>query len=209
MKLTIISDTHGQHEALGHLSGDVLIHCGDFENIFQQDKDIIEKLDDWFGRQNFDRILCVGGNHDHVLEQRQHGTPFKNAEFLHDRSYEFGGLKFHGSSWVPQLHNHAFYGKPSALKNAWANIPDDTDVLITHTPAAGILDVSSRGHQLGCKYLATRICDMNLKLHCFGHVHNAAGSKHVGETLFVNATSVNSNFEIAYQPFEFQVGPIR
>jgi len=29
MKIVVVSDTHGRHDELGLLSGDVLIHCGD------------------------------------------------------------------------------------------------------------------------------------------------------------------------------------
>ena len=31
MRLVVISDTHGDHEQLGVLDGDVLVHCGDAE----------------------------------------------------------------------------------------------------------------------------------------------------------------------------------
>ncbi len=64
MKITIISDTHGHHEKLGSLRGDVLIHCGDMFNMYSPNNDDIERMDDWFGKQDFEQILCVGGNHD-------------------------------------------------------------------------------------------------------------------------------------------------
>ncbi|MEO0342938.1 MAG: metallophosphoesterase [Pseudomonadota bacterium] len=207
MKIVFISDTHGQHEDLISLSGDVLIHCGDFDNIFEPDKHIIEKVDDWFGRQDFDRIFCVGGNHDHILEDLSActPTPFQNAEFLHSRSYEFGGLKFYGSSWVPQLSHHAFFARPDTLKTAWAEVPKDTDILVTHTPPAGTLDVSSKGQSLGCRYLASHIQDLNLKIHCFGHVHAAAGYMDKAGTTCINASLVNSRFEIVHPPISVEV----
>ena len=39
MRLVIISDTHTMHEELGSLSGDVLIHCGDFCDGFHVHED--------------------------------------------------------------------------------------------------------------------------------------------------------------------------
>jgi len=92
-----------------------------------------------------------------------------------------------------------------ALGEAWLRIPDDVDVLITHTPPAGVLDVSSRGAALGCKHLAKRLKKLKPTLHCFGHVHASAGSRVHGGITYVNATSVNSSFEIAVPPFEFDL----
>jgi len=205
MKIVIISDTHGGHEELGPLCGDVLIHCGDVENLFKSDDRAIEKIDDWFGRQQFDHILCIGGNHDLALENRvdEGAQPFQNAVFLHETELVINGVKFYGSSWVPDLRNHAFYADELALEEAWSNIPDDVDVLITHTPPAGVLDVSSRGDALGCRRLSRRLKKLKPVLHCFGHVHASAGSRVSGTTTYVNASSVNSSFEIAVAPYEF------
>ena len=50
MKFTIISDTHGEHEKLGVMSGEVLIHCGDMFNMFGGNEDDFERIDDWFRR---------------------------------------------------------------------------------------------------------------------------------------------------------------
>ena len=83
MKITVISDTHGKHKDLGVMSGDVLIHCGDMFELYASNNDDVEGIDEWFGLQNFDLILCVGGNHDLDLEKKsRHGVnPFKNAVF--------------------------------------------------------------------------------------------------------------------------------
>jgi len=207
MKIVIISDTHGGHEDLGQLCGDVLIHCGDVEHLFRKDDRAIEKIDNWFGRQKFSHILCIGGNHDLTLEeQARDGTqPFQNATFLHDAELVLDGVKFYGASWVPNLNNHAFFADERALDEAWSKIPDDVDVLITHTPPAGVLDVSSRGLALGCKHLAKRLKTLKPVLHCFGHVHASAGSRKRGGTTYVNASSVNSSFEIKVAPFEFDL----
>ena len=209
MKIVIVSDTHGEHDALGHLTGDVLIHCGDFENLFQHDPNSISNIDAWFGQQNFKHIFCIGGNHDLKLERyhRDGKSPFKNAIFLHDRECIVDGVKFYGSSWVPQLDSHAFYGNDDDLKQAWARIPEDVDVLITHTPPHGRLDVSSRGLVLGCKHLRERLRALNPTLHCFGHVHASSGNEVGGNTTFLNAANVNSAFEIAHPPFEFYISP--
>ena len=70
MKLVIISDTHGRHEELGTLRGDVLIYCGDSGNGFTRHASDVDRLDDWFGQKELDRILCIGGNHDFEMQAR-------------------------------------------------------------------------------------------------------------------------------------------
>lgn len=207
MKLTVISDTHGDQEQLGRLSGDVLIHCGDMFNLFEQRDDDFERMDAWFGEQDFDLILCTGGNHDFELEKRAKDVlnPFKNAIYLEDQSYEYGGLRFFGSPWVPDLYGHAFYADSDELEERWAAIPGDTDVLITHTPPAGILDVSSRGLVLGCRHLFDAVSRISPKVHCFGHVHASSGTRHYGDTRYVNAALVNSRYQIKRVPFEMEL----
>ena len=84
MRIVLISDTHGKHEELGTLSGDLLIHCGDFCDGFHVDEEDIFNIDRWLGEQDFDQIICVGGNHDFVAQERVAvgQTVFENAVYL-------------------------------------------------------------------------------------------------------------------------------
>ena len=105
MKLVIVSDTHGRHDELGILRGDVLIHCGDSGNGFSRQSDDVDGLDAWFGRQEFERILCIGGNHDFDMQARaERGGPvLRNAEYLQDQVHEYRSVRFYGSPWTPEL----------------------------------------------------------------------------------------------------------
>lgn len=147
MRLVIVSDTHGRHEELGVLEGDVLIHCGDACDGFKRDHRDVERLDRWFSRQRFDAILCIGGNHDFALEERAaKGTQvLRNAIFLIDSPFEFRDVLFYGSPWTPELMGWAFYLEPEDAEARWSRIPRETDVLITHSPPAGILDLIAEG----------------------------------------------------------------
>ena len=207
MKITVISDTHNQHAELGRLRGDVLIHCGDMLDLFNRSADDLQRVDDWFGEQQFDLILCTGGNHDILLEQLVAGgiEPFANATYLQDRKYVHAGVTFYGAPWIPGLSGHAFYRSDSELRDKWSQIPDDTDVLLTHTPPFAVLDVSSRGSALGCRHLAAAVADVRPKVHCFGHVHHSAGSVASKGTVFVNASSVDSQIDLVHPPFELEL----
>ena len=202
MQLTVISDTHEQHEGIGPLSGEVLIHCGDMLNMFSYDDEALDKLDAWFGEQDFDLVLCIGGNHDDDVEKRAgYGVPpLRNAHYLQDSSYVYKGVTFYGAPWVPELYGQAFFRDDDDLEDHWSGIPDDVDVLITHTPPAGVLDTNSRGRSLGCPMLMESIERVEPKLHCFGHVHASSGTQQVGATRFVNAAMVGSRYQLVGKP---------
>ena len=203
----MISDTHNLHRQFEPLEGDVLIHCGDMFYLRNRDSARLTDLDDWFGEQKFDLVLCTGGNHDHILQDytQYHGNPFKNAVYLQDSSYEYKGLTFYGAPWVPDLFGHAYYLGARGLREKWSRIPSETDVLITHVPPAGVLDESSRGMQLGCEYLLAELPRVSPTLHCFGHIHASTGVLKKGLTTFVNAASVSSQIELIKSPYVFDI----
>jgi Icc-related predicted phosphoesterase len=207
MKLVVVSDTHGGHDALGVLSGDVLIHCGDGCNGFTREPSDVDRLDDWFARQEFDLILAIGGNHDFEIERRADAGElvFRNARYLQDEAVRHKGVNFYGSPWVPMIRDWAFYGSDSRLARAWDAIPADTDVLVTHTAPAGILDRDRRGRSLGCGLLRKRLASLSPKLHAFGHHHASAGILKIGATTHVNACTVNSRYEPRRPPVVFDL----
>ena len=207
MKLVIISDTHSRHEELGTLHGDVLIHCGDSGNGFTRHASDVDSLDDWFGQQAFDRILCIGGNHDFEMQARaERGGPvFRNAEYLQDQAYEYRGVRFYGSPWTPELVDWAYYLDDDELRDRWELIPDEVEVLITHTPPFGILDCNTSGRHCGCRELQRRLLDLHPRIHCFGHIHASAGTTSLKGTTFVNASMVNRRYEIARAPVEIDL----
>ncbi|MEM6604460.1 MAG: metallophosphoesterase [Pseudomonadota bacterium] len=209
MQLTIIADTHGDHEALGSMSGEVLIHCGDVLNLFNEPWNdlVLERIDAWFGRQEFDLILCIGGNHDVELQRLSASghKPFENAHYLEGEEYTFEGVKFFGAPWVPHLQGHAFFVEDDSLAEKWEHIPGDVDVLITHTPPYGIMDTSSAGLVLGCPHLSRKLAQLNPGVHCFGHVHKGSGVEKRDNTTFINAALVNRDYKICRRPFIVEI----
>jgi len=87
----------------------------------------------------------------------------------------------------------------------WTSIPEDVDVFITHTPPLDVLDRNSSGERCGCPLLRKRIEQIRPTLHCFGHVHASAGVVEDDGTTFANACMVNSRYEIARTPLNFEL----
>jgi Icc-related predicted phosphoesterase len=72
-------------------------------------------------------------------------------------------------------------------------------VLITHQPPFGILDFSENINY-GDFILLQNVLRIKPKYHLFGHIHNAYGMEKNDETLFVNSSILDNNYEIKNNP---------
>lgn len=211
IKLACISDTHNQHNSIEIPECDILLHAGDFSYMGKA-IDIIE-LDRWFGQLkasgNVKEIVAIAGNHDWLCETDPSyaASLFTNCIYLNEQPAEVMGLKIFGSPIQPEFCNWAFNRRRGdEIARNWAKIPDDTQILITHGPPAGILDkVWCRPYNkltgpenLGCKDLLKRVTELKqLKLHTFGHIHDSNGiyTDYTNDVKFVNAAICNEEYK--------------
>jgi len=130
-----------------------------------------------------------------------------NCIYLEDRSVTLYGIKFYGSPWQPEFHNWGFNlrrGRP--LLDKWDMIPDDTDVLITHTPPVGYGDLTASGLRAGCVDLLNSVQRrIRPKYHVYGHIHEGYGVRSDGKTVFVNASICDLAFKPSNKPIAFDV----
>jgi Icc-related predicted phosphoesterase len=185
--LVAISDTHGRHRRVDVPDGDVLIYAGDFGLRTEHD---LDEFNRWLGELPHAHKVVVAGNCDPFCEQSPDEVRrlLTEGHYLQDSAVELAGLKFWGSPWQPTFHNMAFNlprGEPLAAR--WAQIPDDTDILVTHGPPHGILDRTSRGQQVGDRELLDRVTQVRPVCHIFGHVHESSGVLDRQGTRFINA----------------------
>jgi len=122
----------------------------------------------------------------------------RGITYLQDSGCEIEGVKFWGSPWQPWFFDWAFnLERGEQLRRKWALIPDDTDVLITHGPPAGILDLCPDGRRVGCGDLRLRVEQIEPMAHIFGHIHHSAGQVEplVGRrTRFINAAICDESY---------------
>jgi len=85
------------------------------------------------------------------------------------------------------------------LAAVWSNVPADTDVLITHSPPFGILDVVN-GEHVGCRDLARELKRIRPRLHIFGHIHQSYGRIDRDGTIYVNAALRDEEYKLVNQP---------
>ena len=93
---------------------------------------------------------------------------------------------------TPIFGGWPFMKKDDMLSKYWNNIPDSTDILITHGPPYGILDNNGRGTFCGSKSLLERVQILKPKYHIFGHIHESYGVQKINSTTFINASFIKS-----------------
>lgn len=202
MRIICISDTHSRHDHMEVPPGDILIHAGD-ATMSGRAEEII-KFNHWLGQLPHPYKILIAGNHDWLFETEPALAEglITNAHYLRDSSVEIEGLKFYGSPWQPRFMHWAFnLSRGEEIKRKWDLIPDNTDVLITHGPPHGILDLVPRD-SLGshenteCEELLLAVRKVKPKLHVFGHIHEGYGVARKSGITFVNACVCDA----AYRP---------
>ena len=203
MQIVAISDTHGKHRNLKIPDGDILIHAGDVSKSGRPEQ--IQDFLDWFTNQKFRYKIFVAGNHDFFFDNAHVDVIGKmipkEVIYLNDSGVEIEGFKIWGSPITPWFNDWAFNReRGEEIKKHWDLIPDDTDILITHGPAFGILDETVYGKRTGCEELLLRVYQVKPKYHIFGHIHEDYGSFTKGETTFINASVLDDWYEMKNEP---------
>jgi hypothetical protein len=116
---------------------------------------------------------------DDVLCPEQVKKELTNCTYLEDCATEIYGVKIYGTPWQPKFCGWAFnLERGQQLMEKWDLIPDDTDVLITHTPPLGYGDLCATGDRAGCVDLLMSVQHrIRPKYHIYGHIHE--GITHV------------------------------
>lgn len=212
MRLVCVSDVH--FYPMPKLPrGDVLIVAGDLTSsgTFGQ----LAECGKWLRDQPFDCKLVIAGNHDFLFEKDynlaraaiQDGVG--GTVYLQDQVFVLDDVVFYGAPWSVKYHFWAFGNDPGKAESIarWDKIPPGVDVLITHGPPKGILDLAPNGYSLGDSDLTARVQALKPRLHVFGHVHHSHGTAKVGDTLFVNAAICDEQYKHTQEPIVLDYKP--
>ena len=220
LRAVVISDTHGFEAALAKMpnpeavipdvdveagenahyllpDADVLIHCGDFaaNGSRMRQRESIRKLDGFFAHQkHIKHKIVVRGNHDPDTPGR---VLFKKSKALYATTPL--GLKIDGVKFALQPFSRRAHTTMSQTLQNLAN----ADVLISHEPPKGVLDLTYSGMRVGSQVLRHAVEISKTKPRCWlcGHIHEGRGASREifspnGErrdetTLVVNAANAN------------------
>ena len=215
-KITFISDTHTKHKHLTNdlPGGDILIHCGDISSRGYMTE--IKNFLEWFDSiKGYEHKIFIAGNHDFGFQDNPKECAkllqdYPTVTYLEDSSVIVDGIKIYGSPWQPWFHNWAFnVNRGWDIAQKWEKIPQDTDILITHGPSLGILDITNISERVGCEDLYKRVMEINPKVHACGHIHSSYGMKEIDGMTFINASNLGEDYLYQNDPitldFEFDV----
>lgn len=209
MIIDCISDLHGHYPKLE--GGDLLIIAGDL-TAKHTEPEFFDCFD-WIHEQDYRKKIVIAGNHDTLMQKEQYKGPIGTVKdafaYLCDSGTEFEGLKIWGSPWslwFKGIHPKckAFTGSEKHLAKKFALIPEDTDILITHSPPFTIRDTNVSGSQVGSVSLISQhISRLRPQLWVFGHIHESYGEEgpyRWNGTKYVNASHVNHMYEPVNKP---------
>jgi 3',5'-cyclic AMP phosphodiesterase CpdA len=247
MIIDCISDLHGFYPQLE--GGDLLIVAGDLTA-----RDLPEerlRFLEWLADQKYRKKIWIAGNHDNSLVNMKFKKLKEDSvEYLCDSGTEFieyneydppvkgdfytKTYKIWGSPWTSTFegmnpHCKAFTkDTDQQLAEKWALIPEDTEILVTHSPPKGIMDLVERDdvsyENTGSLSLLRRARQLpNLKLFVFGHIHQGYGILTPQEMMntakerpdvpptcksvpyIVNASHVNEYYEPVNKPIRIEL----
>jgi predicted phosphodiesterase len=220
VRLVCVSDTHTVHGVLDPLpAGDVLVHAGDFTDVGKAAD--IRDFCAWLVKQKerFREVVVIAGNHDLSLDKDSYWANYRrfghrqkensdelvalmrqSCTYLDHEVAEVCGLRFFGSPYQPEFCDWAFnLGRITQCRAKWESmIPAfrerPFDVLLTHGPPLGHGDMCQDGGRAGCTDLLDFVHAFPPLVHVFGHIHEGYGATTNGETLFVNASTLDERY---------------
>lgn len=215
---------HGNLDGLDPSGHDVCVIAGDFAkltgfgkwHVVDQRKWVEKKFFDFVGSFPDIQFVVTPGNHD-LFADPKYSLAWpdvrlcvkwpENVHFLLNSGCEIDGIRFWGSPNVPIIsYSWAFESERDTLRMAFAAIPRDIGVLVTHTPPRipdEFVDYSlqTRRGPFGSPELTDAIAEKSPKLVFCGHIHSGRHDPvRFGYTTVYNVSRVDENYEIAYEP---------
>lgn len=208
VRIACISDTHNHHKKIKDLpKADIIVCTGDISSRGYDHE--LQAFCKWFGSLNYKHKVLTCGNHDIGAENQarlfRQMCEQNGIVYLNDTGKVLEGLLFWGSPVTPRFgHGWAFnrdvednrtesekanYAPYKPIQQHWNIIPAGVDVLLTHGPPEGILDVTYYDKKsVGCPKLFNKVQELEPKLHVFGHIHEQYGRVKLGKTEYINAS---------------------
>lgn len=231
MKLHIyaVSDLHGHLEGLDPSGMDAVLIAGDFAvmngwsatHMAHQLWWVQDVFCKWCAKHPKTMFFVVPGNHDLFAERKELRKTIKwpdNVKLLVDEGCEFNGLSIYGTPWVPFINGSWAFEEvfPGHLKERFAAIPENLDILITHSPPKirnRKIDVSidRNSPHFGSEDLTDAILRKRPRFVLCGHIHTGdhslieVGHDDGTKTLLRNVSRLDEEYKVRYEPYIFHL----
>ncbi len=191
--LLVCSDLHGSDKAKEMLVNaleddpfDAAVICGDFttDGTTKYVREIMELLPI--------PMLAVPGNCD---TEAVLALLAEHEKSVHSRRVDLKGVKFYGFGGAPPSpHRMPFEVEENVIADRLRASAVKAGVMITHTPAYGMNDISSFGDHMGSQAILDVALEFRPRLALSGHVHESRGSEVSKGTMFVNPGPAKNGF---------------
>jgi Icc-related predicted phosphoesterase len=205
MQLVCISDVHGEFDRFAAEDlpdGDVCVVAGDLTNVGRRHEPEMAGARAWLRTlgTRYRAVLVIPGNHDigvRAADWNLPGVHWVDGTAVALEGSDGSPVVFRGVSLttcydMPEMATiWDFMTCRPEVEEAAFDIPP-CDVLLSHGPPYGVLDScgvdlrTGQQRHIGSPALGRYIRRHSPRLVVCGHVHEAAGTARVGETLVVN-----------------------
>ena len=205
MKIVCFSDSHGQHRSKNlnkwfhDNPTDILIFSGDYQlNSEDHGEDFIE----WISNLPYKHKIITAGNHDNNFATiKDKCKEYNNMHFLIHNSINIDGINFFISAYSRTFGHWVFMEDEDTLEYLYEKIPNDTEILVTHTPPYNKLDLTFGGVWAGSTSLEKRIKELpNLKYNIFGHIHESFGNVSEHGIQYINCSVLDEIYRLKNNP---------
>ena len=184
--------------------------AGNHDLMFQSEK-LFRLKSQWFDKVIYDTEATDGKPKWLVEFLTSELNP--NVYYLENSSLTIDQIKIWGSPYSPTFgRDWAFnVNRGDDAETLWKGVPNDTDIIITHTPIYGHNDRTyNTNENVGCSELYFRLLEVQPHLHFCGHIHEGYGYRvmpykdKLGNIHTFNCSSVNLAYEYMNKPVSFE-----
>lgn len=227
IKICAISDLHGYLPKIEPC--DLVLICGDIVGLRAQrypkscKKWYIDWFKPWVNELPCDKVLFIPGNHEvgmegHEEEYKKLFGPYDKATVLFHESYEYLGsdgetYKIFGTPYCKIFGNWAYMYPDDTLRQAFSEIPENLDILITHDQPYEFGDILLQedcpwadGSHIGNKPLLEAILAKQPRYQLNGHLHSCSHEKiMINNTSHYNVSMKDEKYNIVYEPLYLDI----
>lgn len=227
IKICAISDLHGYLPKIEPC--DLVLICGDIVGLHAQrypkscKKWYIDWFKPWVNELPCDKVLFIPGNHEvgmegHEEEYKELFGPHDKATVLFHESYEYLGndgetYKIFGTPYCKIFGNWAYMYPDDILRQAFNEIPENLDILITHDQPYEFGDILLQedcpwadGSHIGNKPLLEAILAKQPRFQFNGHLHSCSHEKiMINNTAHYNVSMKDEKYNIVYEPLYLEI----
>ncbi|EWG49544.1 hypothetical protein FVEG_09042 [Fusarium verticillioides 7600] len=130
-------------------------------------EDLTQSIKDEYGDYGEAKRLFTEADHSIIfLDEGTHEIHLQNDALI----------KVYASPYTPATAGSTNWGYQYNGAHEFA-IPKGIDIVVTHGPPHGIMDMTPERQRIGCPQLFSATAKAQPRIHCFGHVHGSWGAK--------------------------------